>query len=73
MNELMGTCALCGKDFLFEQLSLLADEEIRNMALKALKGDPVVMPEIPKELTKRGLTPTSLLCPECLSLVMAQL
>lgn len=73
MNKLMGTCALCGKKIPFEQLNLLAEGAIRSMALQALTGEPVVMPELPEKLKGRGLKPTSLLCSECLSSVLAQL
>lgn len=65
MEELRGTCSLCGKEVSFEQLNMLADYKIRAMALQVMNGGKAVMPDTPNALKKRGLHVTSLFCPVC--------
>lgn len=72
MDEIMAKCAICGKTFPMNTLKMprIAELDIRAAAEETLANGST--PKLMDDLaccTRRGITVTSLFCPDCLKII----
>lgn len=67
MENLTGTCSLCGKELPMEQLGFLSviEDQVKNFANALLLNEQQPLAKDLDCCTKRGLCSTATFCPEC--------